>query len=199
MGTPRDFVAFAGHRLLARSSATEVVAALWKHQKRGGGGQVLAFDETTGAQTDFDLRGTLKDALDRLAQHPLLAPDPPPRTGPGRPRLGVISRDISLLPRHWEWLEAQPGGLSATLRRLVDEARKQDPEGDRARQARDSISRLMWALAGDLPGFEEATRALFAPDPRRVAELIDKWPRDLRDYLLARLPAVEPRDIDTQS
>jgi hypothetical protein len=109
------------------------------------------------------------------------------RQGPGRPRLGVVSREISLLPRHWEWLEAQPGGLSATLRRLVDEARRQEPQSEQARQRRDATSRLMWALAGDLPGFEEASRALFASERGRFTDLLASWPADLRGYLLARL------------
>ncbi|NVL67960.1 DUF2239 family protein, partial [Escherichia coli] len=111
------------------------------------------------------------------------APEPP-RVGPGRPKLGVVSREVSLLPRHWEWLEIQPNGISAALRRLVEEARKRDPEGDRARLAIEAASRFMSAMAGDLPNFEEASRALFAKDDERFVSLIAEWPADVRNHLV---------------
>jgi len=103
----------------------------------------------------------------------------PLRAGPGRPRLGVVGREVSLLPRHWDWLEAQPGGASAALRRLVDEARKRDPAQQRIRQAIEAAYRFMTALAGDRPGYEEATRALYAGDRARFASLIAAWPPDV--------------------
>ncbi|MFY0534142.1 DUF2239 family protein [Nannocystis pusilla] len=51
----------------------------------------------------------------------LAAEEPPARTGPGRPKLGVVSREVSLLPRHWEWLERQPSG---SRRRCADSSRR---------------------------------------------------------------------------
>jgi hypothetical protein len=101
-----------------------------------------------------------------------------------------VSREVSLLPRHWSWLAEQSGGASAALRRLVDEARKRDPANDDARRARDAASRFLWAVAGNLPGFEEVTRALFAGDDARLASLIAAWPADIREHLATLLSSV---------
>ncbi len=181
------FTAFAGHRLVASGDLAATLLATKAHLERGGDEAILIFDDRTGAQVDFDLRGTPQEVLDRLAAHPLVAPrvEPPapPRSGPGRPKLGVVCREVSLLPRHWEWLERQPQGISAALRRLVDEARKRDPEGDRARAARDAAGRFMWSIAGDLPGFVEASRALYAGDLERLDHLVRAWPPDVRAHL----------------
>jgi hypothetical protein len=98
--------------------------------------------------------------------------------------LGVVSREVSLLPRHWEWLEAQPHGISAGIRRLVEEARKQNPGEQRARKGREALNKFMTAIAGNRPNYEEATRALFAPDYARFEELIADWPEDIRAHLL---------------
>src|SRR5437868_1777823 len=119
------------------------------------GAPILIFEDESGRQVDFDLRGTLSELLARAV--PSRA-----RTGPGRPRLGVVAREISLLPRHWEWLEQQPNGASAAIRRLVDEARKRNPEEERRRLAIEAASRFMSAMAANLPNYEEATRALLA-------------------------------------
>jgi hypothetical protein len=138
---------------------------------------LLIFEDATGKQVDFDLRGSIDEVLARVAPKS-------PRTGPGRPKLGVVSREISLLPRHWEWLESQSQGASAAIRRLVDEARKQDSGETRAKI--DAIGRVMTAIGGNLPGFEEAYRALYARDRERFAAQIAEWPPDLRDYILER-------------
>lgn len=127
--------------------------------------------------------------LARLATHPAFVPDPARRTGPGRPRLGVVCREVSLLPRHWSWLEQQPGGISVALRKLIDEARRRGQGKQLARTVRDGASKFMWTMAGDLPGFEEASRALFADDYPRFKELIRGWPDDIRDYLKRRVDA----------
>jgi hypothetical protein len=137
----------------------------------------LIFEDQTGRQVDFDFRGTSDEVLERVTAVGT-------RTGPGRPKLGVISREVSLLPRHWDWLEQQPQGISGALRRLVDEARKREPGKERARLAREAASKFMWAMAGNLPGFEEASRALFAKDQERLEQLIRNWPEDIRRHLL---------------
>jgi hypothetical protein len=142
---------------------------------RDPGAMILAFEDQTGRQVDFDLRGTLADVLARYAP-------PPPRVGPGRPKLGVVAREVSLLPRHWEWLEQQPCGASAAIRRLVEEARKRDPGEQEARSAIEAAGRFLTAMAGDLPGYEEATRALYGRDRRRFEELIRDWPTDIRRH-----------------
>ena len=92
---------------------------------------------------------------------------PAPR-GPGRPKLGVVAREITLLPRHWEWLAQQTGGASVAIRKLVDEARRATATTAIASaSAQEAAYRFMSAMAGNLPHFEEAIRALFADDPRR--------------------------------
>lgn len=169
------YTAFAGSRMLASGQKEEVITAI-KHQEDSIAQSALIFDNHSGRRVDFDLSGTIDDVLAREAVAS--------RHGPGRPKLGVVGREVSLLPRHWEWLEEQPNGISAALRRLVDEARKREPGAQRARRMREALSRIMWALAGDLPNFEEATRALFAPDDDQLAELTRPWPPDVRAHVL---------------
>jgi hypothetical protein len=98
--------------------------------------------------------------------------------------LGVVAREVTLLPRHWDWLNSQPGGASVALRKLVELARRTSGDRDRVRAAQESAYSFMSAIAGNLPGFEEATRALFAYDRRRFSELIASWPEDIRDYAI---------------
>jgi len=138
------------------------------------GAPILVFHDQTGRQVDFDLRGSMADVLARAV----------PARGPGRPRLGVVAREVSLQPRHWEWLEQQPNGASAAIRRLVDEARKRDPEEERRRLAIEAASRFMTAIAGNLPNYEEATRALFARNWEKLGELIGEWPEDIRRHVM---------------
>lgn len=151
---------------------------------------VLIFEDGTGRQVDFDLRGTWDEVRARALRSSAADADAiatPPKAGPGRPRLGVVSREISLLPRHWEWLQRQPSGSSAAIRRLVEEARKRDPEGERARLACEAASRFMTAIAGNRAGFEEASRALFAKDAARLEALVADWPKDIRSHLMKLL------------
>lgn len=174
---PTSYSAFSGDRLIAFGLLPEVLSAAKAHVDTSEDPQLLIFEDRTGRQLDFDLRGTLAEVLAR-------ALPPPERTGPGRPKLGVVSREVSLLPRHWEWLEAQPQGISAGLRRLVEEARKHNPGEQRARKGREALNRFMTAIAGNRANYEEATRALFAPDHARFEELIADWPEDIRAHLL---------------
>lgn len=181
-----SYTAFARLRRIASGSLDSTVLAAKEHVDSGALEPVLIFEDRTGTQLDFDLRGTEDQVRARLAAHPHFAPtevSPAARSGPGRPRLGVVSREVSLLPRHWSWLAEQPGGASATLRRIVDEARKRDPARDDQRRVREAASRFLWSVAGDLPGFEEASRALFAGDDARLADQIAAWPVDVRDHL----------------
>ncbi|MDB5437505.1 MAG: uncharacterized protein JWR47_3762 [Phenylobacterium sp.] len=178
--------AFAGHRLIARGDLVAVARAAHPHRRE----QPLVFDDASGRPVELDLRGSVEDVLARLS--PPKLPSKPAR---GRPKLGVTAREVTLLPRHWEWLATQPGGTSAALRRLVDQARRETVEADAARQAQEAVYRVMTALAGDLPGYEEAIRALFARDRARFDELTGGWPADVRDYvrsLNARAHAPSP-------
>jgi uncharacterized protein len=174
------YTAFAGDRLIATGNLSELLSACKVFLDLGRDPQLLIFEDATGRQVDFDFRGALAEVLERAAP-------PPERVGPGRPKLGVVSREISLLPRHWEWLEEEPQGISAALRRLVDEAKRKNPGERRARQGREAVSKFMTAMAGNLEHYEEATRALFAKDSARFALLIQDWPKDIRSHLLRML------------
>lgn len=173
---PARYTAFVGTRRLAAGELRDILPRLKRQFDEDRGAALLVFDDRTGAQVDFDLRGSPDEVLARAM--------PTPVRRPGRPRLGVVSREVSLLPRHWEWLEQQPSGISAALRRLVDEARKAAPGREHGRQLRSAASRIMTAMAGNLPGYEEASRALFARDQRRFEDLVASWPPDLRDHLV---------------
>lgn len=172
------YTAFAGPRRIARGTLEETLRKAKKRLDADPALRVLVFEDRSGKQVDFDFRGSADEVVARARPEPEL-----PRAGPGRPKLGVVSREVSLLPRQWEWLEQQPQGISAALRRLVDEARKREPDEERARRAREAASRVMWGMAGDLPNFEEASRALFAADEERFAQLVRRWPADLRKHL----------------
>ena len=174
------YAAFAGDRAIAAGELEAVLTKLKHKLDKGDIDQLLIFDERTGRQVDFDFRGTLEDVLERELPKPAPA-------GPGRPKLGVVSREISLLPAHWAWLEEQPNGSSAALRRLVDEASKRDPDKQRARKAREATGRFMTALAGDRPNFEEAMRALYAGNREQVTELTARWPKDIRAQIARML------------
>jgi hypothetical protein len=145
---------------------------------------VLVFDDADGRTVEVPLELPAADLLRLLAQPQLAASTdaaPLPRR-PGRPKLGVVAREITLLPRHWDWLAAQPGGASVALRRLVEDARKVSSGDDRRRAAQEATFRFMQAMAGDLPGFEDASRALFAGDVARFEEHVARWADDVRDH-----------------
>ena len=145
---------------------------------------VLVFDDADGRTVEVPLELPAADLLRLLAQPQLAASTdaaPVPRK-PGRPKLGVVAREITLLPRHWDWLAAQPGGASVALRRLVEDARKVSSGDDRRRAAQEATFRFMQAMAGDQPGFEEASRALFAGDVARFEEHVARWADDVRDH-----------------
>lgn len=180
MDDSQIFSVFAGDRCVVSGPLTTMLRATKARLDRDPGEPILIFEDRTGRQVDFDFRGTPEEVIARALPEPV-------KIGPGRPKLGVVSREISLLPRHWDWLETQPTGISAALRRLVDEARKRDPEGEQARLAREATSRFMTAMAGNLPDFEEASRALFGKDNDRFEELIRDWPEDIRTHLLRLL------------
>jgi hypothetical protein len=175
MSEERSYTAFVDAHCLASGPLSELLARTKAWVDREQDGRLLIFDDETGRQVDFDFTGTLVEVLERAA--PVA-----PSGKPGRPRLGVTGREVSLLPRHWEWLEAQPSGISAALRRLVDDARKHEPGKQRARALREAASRFLTAMAGDLPGYEEACRALFAGEEPRFHRLVRDWPADIRKH-----------------
>jgi hypothetical protein len=186
--------AFRGHELLAAGALRDVARVVWRAVKDAEShhGAVLVFDDATGRVVDFEMRGDERamlahvDVMLRMSQTALVqanddSVDPLPRPR-GRPKLGVVAREITLLPRHWEWLATQPGGASVALRKLVDAARRANTDEDRAKAARDVAYRFMHAMAGDLSQFEEVIRALYRGDEARFRELIAEWPRDIAAY-----------------
>ncbi|MDO9382221.1 MAG: DUF2239 family protein [Hyphomicrobiaceae bacterium] len=180
--------AFAGTKRLASGALVDVAAAASAELKRNPAASILIFDDATARPIDVDLRGSAKDVARRLAA---ISPENVIATGvelgprgPGRPKLGVVAREVTLLPRHWEWLAEQPGGASVALRKLVEAARKTSPGSDRRRLAQEAANRFMTAMAGNEPGFEEATRALFAGDAEKFAAEMKAWPDDIRSYAM---------------
>lgn len=189
------FTAFAGYQRVATGPVETVVRDV-QDWLTAGGAPVLVFDDETGTQVDFDLRGDHEAALARLPDHPWLQryQPTPVRSGPGRPKLGVVSREVSLLPQHWDWLNRQRGGASVTLRRLVDERMRQSQAPDRARQAHEAVSKVLWNLAGNLPDFEEATRAFARRAYGDFDRWIAAWPPDVRDHLRGLVAVAQQRD-----
>jgi len=196
------YIAFEGDRCIASGDLCEVARAAKQTLDRHKDASILLFDGATSGPIEIDFRGTVDDVLARLpANATAPAADDeaaqPAARGPGRPRLGVVAREVTLLPRHWEWLAQQSGGASVALRRLVDEARRDGEGGDRARRAQEAAYRFMSAMAGNKPNYEDAIRALFAGDQSRFEKLIADWPADVRDHA-RRLAAAAFERVATQ-
>jgi hypothetical protein len=193
----KTFTAFLESQLVASGTLSEVATALCSRLKKRPNVMPLVFDDGTGRQVELDLRGTCAEVAARYTDKsptPSLASseEGPLSKGRGRPRLGVVAREVTLLPEHWDWLASQPGGASVALRKLVHEARQANAERDQQRRIHECTYNVMGALAGNLPGFEEASRALFAGELDRLAELATDWPMDIASYM-KRL--VSPRSV----
>jgi uncharacterized protein len=167
------FTAFEGKRLLASGPFADIVVVVKQAEQRTTE-PIAIFSDRSGRPVDLDFLGGIEQI-----------PQPPeePR-GRGRPKLGVVAREVTLLPRHWEWLNTQPGGASVALRKLVDAARRSSGDADSRRAAREAAYHFMSAIAGNFVDFEEASRALFADDRRRFTGLIAPWPTDIRDHVV---------------
>jgi hypothetical protein len=181
MSTQQTVIAFAGHERIAAGDIARVTAHVTRAMKRAPQrAPILVFDAVTGDQVDLDLRA--KEQIP--PRHHSVGRDASageePR-GPGRPKLGVVAREVTLLPRHWNWLVSQPGGASVALRKLVEHAMRANAGKDRVRAAQNAAYRFMSVMAGNRPGFEEASRALFAGDAEKFRRLADAWPKDIRD------------------
>ncbi len=186
----RRCIAFEGTRRIAAGKLEAVASRVKRRVDEGARAPVVVLDAVTSETVELDLRGTLEDVRARLAAaHPAAAvradTEVASARGPGRPRLGVVAREVTLLPRHWEWLREQPGGASVALRKLVEEARRAGAGRDRLRRARDAAYRFINVLAGDEPGFEEAVRALYAGDAERFQKMTQHWPADVRAHARA--------------
>jgi len=158
------YTAFANDLWLATGSREHIVDALKAMPQLPRADDLLVFDDDNGRQIDLELRA--------------MVPIEPP-AGPGRPRLGVVAREVTLLPRHWDWLKDQPGGASAALRKLVEDASRQPPS---PAARRDAAYRFLAAIAGDKQNYEEAIRALYQDDRATFRELTASWPTAIRDH-----------------
>lgn len=175
------YIAFEGDKRIAFGELAHVAGKTKEAMDRGELGPVLLLDAVTSRPIEVDFRGSLEEVLQRLPSQP--APSEAlERRGKGRPKLGVVAREVTLLPRHWDWLNAQPGGASVALRRLVEEARKTNVPQDQKREAQESAYRFMTTVAGNLPGYEEALRTLFAADRQAFFRITNSWPTDVRDH-----------------
>jgi hypothetical protein len=185
-GSDIAYIAFDGDRCIGSGDLQAVARAAKATLDRRQDAAVLVFDATSGP-IDIDFRGTVDDVLARLPALPgASAPEqdtaaPTPR-GPGRPKLGVVAREVTLLPRHWDWLAQQSGGASVALRRLVDEARRANKDKDRIRQAQEAAYRFIAAMGENKPHYEEVARALFAGDGAKFEAWTASWPADVRDH-----------------
>jgi len=185
---PRQFTAFVGERMIAAGSLREILPGA----RARAHANPLIFADDSGDLIEPDWRLSDEEIAQRLAP----APDAgATQRGVGRPKLGVTAREVTLLPRHWDWLARQPGGASAALRRLVEQARRDSADTDKARGSQRAVDRFMYRMAGDLPHFEEAYRAFYARDFSRMDDLIAAWPADIRDHL-RRLVAMLRRDLN---
>ncbi len=184
MTTAALYSAFNGSTHLASGSLVDVALAL--KRAAGTGGRPLIFNNRNGQVVDLHLETTEDDLRQRaLARSAPAAGAEVPATearGRGRPKLGVVAREVTLLPRHWEWLAGEAGGASVALRKLIEAARR-SPEGLK-RRVHERAYEFMRVMAGHEPGFEEATRALFADDRARLVELMAQWPLDVRTHAL---------------
>lgn len=178
------YLAFEADRCIAAGDLRTVARAAKEALDRRKDATVLVFDSASGP-VDIDFRGSVDDVLVRLPADAAVAAEEAaaaaPR-GPGRPKLGVVAREVTLLPRHWEWLAQQSGGASVALRRLVDEARRANKDKDRIRLAREAAYRFIAAMGENKPHYEEVARALFAGDSERFVAWTAAWPADVRDH-----------------
>jgi hypothetical protein len=205
-----SYTSFNGHKRIASGSLMLNALAVKHALASDVPSSLLTFCDQTGQVVDIDMRGSDAEMLARLPPegYPLQGNESAridsgesgePR-GRGRPKLGVVAREVTLLPRHWDWLAAQRGGASVTLRKLVDEARRASVDRDRQRQTNERAYHFMSAMTGDMAGFEEASRALFASDAAKFRQQTEAWPSDVRDYLrclayplpLAEVPSLAP-------
>lgn len=177
------YTAFEGHKNLATGRLDEVALKVKRRLKLNPTASIQIFSDATGKEMDLDLRGSEAEIMERLKVFVSSdGSESAAPTGPGRPKLGVVAREVSLLPRHWEWLATQSGGASGALRRLIEEARKNPTAKELSRDAQERTHKFMTAIAGDFPNYEESLRALYGKDKKTFQNLIRDWPKDVQEH-----------------
>ncbi|NBT54670.1 MAG: DUF2239 family protein [Betaproteobacteria bacterium] len=193
--------AFEDHRHLLSGPLVDVALEVKAALESGSSASFLVFDDVTGAVIDLDLHGSSADVVERLSKpaHQYTGRftphiSTPPATvvdeaseprGRGRPKLGVVGREVTLLPRQWDWLSTQAGGVSATLRRIVDDAKRSGISREQRRAMQAAAYQFMTAIAGDMTGYEEGIRALFAGDSHKLGQCMAGWPADIRAHAMS--------------
>jgi uncharacterized protein len=188
---PKNCTAFIGMNRLVSGDVREVAKKVKEVTDKSKDKTILIFDDSNGETVEIDLRGKVDDVLKRLdtaiakfeKNSSAGNEEPAGPKGPGRPKLGVISREVTLLPRHWDWLNNQPGGASVALRKLVEEARHANAGKDKIRHSQNTAYKFMSAMAGNLPGYEDAIRALFAANQSGFKKSVASWPQDVKSYV----------------
>ncbi|MDO8271067.1 MAG: DUF2239 family protein [Gammaproteobacteria bacterium] len=180
-------IAFHGYTRIAAGNLREVASACRLYLNTTADATLLLLNAVSSEQIEVDFRGSPAEVAGRLqeasvAPEEVIEDEQSAPSGPGRPRLGVVAREVTLLPRHWEWLKTQPGGASVALRKLVENARRESADKDQQRAAQNSAYRFISIVASSLPGFEEASRALFAADAAGFQRETEKWPVDVRNH-----------------
>lgn len=180
--------AFIGTKILKTGPLIEVVLAMKEEVAKDKFAHILCFLDETGAMVDFDLSGTNEQVIAKLlannTQETKEEQKAETTNAPksGRPKLGVTAKEVTLLPRHWEWLAAQRGGASATLRRLVELAAKDSISIETRKSAQNATYRFLQNIAGDFENYEEVLRAIFADDFEKMRKLMQNWPQDIQNY-----------------
>ncbi|WP_238655002.1 DUF2239 family protein [Paenibacillus piscarius] len=190
--------AFLGVEAVASGSLQHVVTTVKGALSESELVRVLIFDDSTGKPIDVDYHGTADDVFSRLAapsgESSATEANSQTTRRAGRPKLGVVSGEVTLLPRQWEWLKAQPGGASVTLRKLVDEARRAGEQQSTIRKSQEAAYVFMTAMAGDFSHYEEALRALYAGNAERLDQYTQDWAPDIRNYVKRLAAGAFPED-----
>ena len=178
-----SYTAFGNEKLIAHGSLDEVVLKIKRWHDKNSTGSLLVFNDFTGKTMEFDLRGSEKEVLQKIEMF-IPQDTAAVSVGPGRPKLGVVTREVSLLPQHWEWLASQPEGASAALRKLVEGAKKNLVMKESVKQVQERVYKIMSILAGDLPQYEEALRSLYRRNAENFKQHTAIWSPDIKEYVM---------------
>lgn len=194
------YTGFAGYRLVGKGDLLKVLRMCKRKFDDGCRERIVIYDDMSGETYDFELNGTVEEVERRLKEHPMLK-SRIEEEGPkvqGRPKLGVVSREITLLPRHWEWIGEQSGGASAVIRRLIDAERKRGRSGQDYKKQQAATHRFMWDIAGNFDNFEEASRLLYRGDYKGLEEIIVTWPEDIFKHLATLIEKLKILDAEVR-
>lgn len=181
MTNETQWIAFDGSKRIAQGVPRDVACLAKAYFESHPHASILFFDAASSRLLHIDLRVDTEHLV-RVVDY-LSKPAVPANASSGR-KLAAVPQEISLLPRHWEWLETQPGGVSGALRRLVEQAMRTSRPADARRAAQESAYRFMTAMAGDERDYEEAIRALYKGDRAKLESCIATWPGDVRSHVL---------------